>query len=245
MRPPAPADAGIRFDLTFDLRTGPAQALIATAGFMYTELARPGGLPAIPAACYELEAVLMTQLLMVVPSQLSPALHTEPTGTRRTMIREVMRFIDEHPAAETSTADLAAMAGISTRALQAGFQDIAGTSPTAYLRGVRLDHVHLELAADASGSVTEVAARWGFFHPGRFARQYRERFGVLPSETARRAMSWQSGTRPPVYGQARNGAAAPSERAKPAASFSPPTWPGRDARWVSAYRSTRADATSA
>ncbi|MYS46588.1 helix-turn-helix domain-containing protein, partial [Streptomyces sp. SID5998] len=30
-------------------------------------------------------------------------------------------------------------------------------------------------------------ARWGFFHPSRFARQYRERFGVLPSETARGA----------------------------------------------------------
>ena len=53
-----PTDSGIRFDLTFDLRTGPAQALIATAGFLCAELARPGGLATIPAACHELEAVL-------------------------------------------------------------------------------------------------------------------------------------------------------------------------------------------
>jgi len=86
-----------------------------------------------------------------------------------------MAFLDENPAAEMSTADLAAMAGISARALQAGFQELVGMPPSAYLRGVRLDLVHLELASGDHGSVTDVAARWGCFHPGRFAHQYRER----------------------------------------------------------------------
>jgi transcriptional regulator GlxA family with amidase domain len=27
--------------------------------------------------------------------------------------------------------------------------------------------------------------RWGFFHQSRFAQQYRERFGELPSQTLR------------------------------------------------------------
>jgi transcriptional regulator GlxA family with amidase domain len=58
-----------------------------------------------------------------------------------------MAFLDENPAAEMSTADLAAMAGISARALQAGFQELVGMPPSAYLRGVRLDLVHLELAS--------------------------------------------------------------------------------------------------
>ncbi|GHB73998.1 transcriptional regulator [Streptomyces viridiviolaceus] len=176
---------GIRFDLTFDLRGGPGQALVATAGFMYAELTRPGGLAAMPTACRELEALLMTQLLMAVPNQLSPVLYGSPAPTRRSKIRAVMEFIDEHPAAATSTADLAAMVGVSARALQLGFQEAVGMSPTAYLRGVRLDRAHLELSLGTGGSVTEVAARWGFFHPSRFARQYRQRFGLLPSETAR------------------------------------------------------------
>jgi AraC-like DNA-binding protein len=37
------------------------------------------------------------------------------------------------------------------------------------------------------GSVTDVAFRWGFTHPGRFADAYRERFGQASSETLRRA----------------------------------------------------------
>ena len=94
-----------------------------------------------------------------------------------------MEYINEHPEDEITTADLAAVAALSPRAIQAGFRDLLGVPPTAYLRGVRLDRVHLELAS--GGSATDVATRWGFFHLSRFAEQYRKRFGALPSETAR------------------------------------------------------------
>ncbi len=61
-------------------------------------------------------------------------------------------------------------------------------TPTAYLRRVRLDHAHRELvgAADGDGlTVTEVAYRWGFSSPSRFAERYRAAFGVAPSQTLR------------------------------------------------------------
>jgi AraC-like DNA-binding protein len=181
-------DEEIRFALAFDVSSGAGQALLATASFLYVELARPGGLATMPTALCELESVLMTQLLLTIPSQLTTVLQARPACTRRSKIREIMEYIDENPDAEMSTADLAARACISARALQAGFQEIAGMSPMTYVRGVRLDRVHLELASGTYGSVTDVAARWGFFHPGRFARQYRERFGELPSSTARHGM---------------------------------------------------------
>jgi AraC-like DNA-binding protein len=52
---------------------------------------------------------------------------------------------------------------------------------------VRLDHVRTELlhSDPAEVRVTEVAMRWGFFHQSRFAQQYRDRFGELPSATLR------------------------------------------------------------
>lgn len=176
----------IRFDLTFDISSPAGQSLVATAGFLYAELGRPGGLATMPTACHDLEAMLMTQLLMVVPSQLSATLHGDDLPTRRAKVHRIREYIDAHPEDSLTTADLASTAGVSARALQAGFHDLVGMSPMAYLRGVRLDRVHLELAGGVGRSVTDVAASWGFFHPGRFAQQYRARFGALPSDTARR-----------------------------------------------------------
>ena len=126
------------------------------------------------------------QLLLAVPSQLSAVLEEKPAHTRRSKVREVMEYIDAHPQQDLSTAELAGMVGVSVRALQAGFQDLVGRSPRAYVRGVRLDRVHYELTTDPHTSVTEAAGRWGFYHPARFAQPYRQRFGELPSESARR-----------------------------------------------------------
>jgi len=53
---------------------------------------------------------------------------------------------------------------------------------------VRLDRVRTDLSMGRSESVSASAARWGLFHLGRFARQYREKFGELPSETLNRSM---------------------------------------------------------
>ncbi|WP_409180708.1 AraC family transcriptional regulator [Amycolatopsis sp. VS8301801F10] len=180
-----PVREEIDFDLTFSLRSSTAQSFLATVGFLYAELSRDGGLAAVPAACHEFESALMTQLLMTVPSSLSARLHSRPAHTRGSRIREVVDYLDRNPEKSVTTADLAAMAAISPRALQAGFQEAVGKSPMAYLRAVRLDRVRRELLSGAADSVTDVAARWGFHHPGRFAQQYRERFGMLPSETAR------------------------------------------------------------
>lgn len=179
----------IDFDLTFDLVSGAAQSLLATAAFVYAELTRPGGIAAIPAACQELEAALMTQLLFVVPSQLSRILHGEASAGRPAKIREALAIIDEDPSAPLTTAQLAARVGMSLRSLQLGFQEGVGMTPTAYLCRARLDRVHEDLLLGANGSVTDIAMRWGFFHPGRFAQQYRARFGQLPSQTA----GWRAG----------------------------------------------------
>jgi AraC-like DNA-binding protein len=176
----------VEFDLTFDLTSPAAQSLCATAGFVHGELLRPGGAAAFAPACRELETALMTQLLLAVPSQLSRFLHTTYGTTRSAHIREIIRRIDLDPEPDLVASDLAAEAGISVRSLQLGFQETVGMTPTAYLRVARLDRVHAELLTGTGRNVTDTAMRWGFHHPGRFSQQYRERFGVLPSETSRR-----------------------------------------------------------
>ena len=58
----------------------------------------------------------------------------------------------------------------------------------AYLKQKRLEAARKTLLAaePSTTSITEVATQWGFCHLGRFARDYRQLFGELPSETIKR-----------------------------------------------------------
>jgi AraC-like DNA-binding protein len=101
-------------------------------------------------------------------------------------IRRAVEFIEANAGLGITVSDIARFARLSSRGLQAAFQRHLNTSPAAYLRSYRLGQAHRELieADPRSGqSVAEIAARWGFLHPGRFAAAYREQFGVPPSNT--------------------------------------------------------------
>jgi AraC family ethanolamine operon transcriptional activator len=58
--------------------------------------------------------------------------------------------------------------------------------PARYLRILRLNAARRALLSGRAGSVTAAATDFGFFHFGRFARDYRGLFGEAPSETMRR-----------------------------------------------------------
>jgi len=83
-------------------------------------------------------------------------------------------------------ADLVAAAGVAGRTLLQHFRDAKGVSPIRYLRNARFAKVREALArAQPGDSVTAIAMSWGFTHMGRFAVEYRKRFGESPSETLR------------------------------------------------------------
>jgi AraC-like DNA-binding protein len=183
-----PVGQAARFSLGFDLTTSGGQALLAAVRFLWSELARPGGIATVPLAQEHLEYAVLAQLVTVIPNNYSEEIARDATTMRQRRVRKVIDLIEAHPEQVLSTGHLAASAGVSERALQLAFRAETGTSPAAYVRSVRLDRVHAELRSGAAaGTVTEVAARWGFFHPSRFAQQYRARFGALPSETLTRA----------------------------------------------------------
>ncbi|MEV6283887.1 helix-turn-helix transcriptional regulator [Kribbella sp. NPDC051770] len=101
-------------------------------------------------------------------------------------VRRAVAFIESHPDGDIGPADIAAAAHVSVRAIQLAFRKHLGTTPMGYLRKVRLAQAHQELLAGGPGvSVSGVAARWGFFHPGRFAAEYQTAYGVSPSATLR------------------------------------------------------------
>ncbi len=103
-------------------------------------------------------------------------------------IQRAEEFLVSQIAAPVSLAEVAQVAGVSTRALSRAFKDRHGMGVIGFLKQRRLEAIHRDLltAERDSTSVTEVALRYGANHLGRFAAEYRRQFGEYPSDTLRR-----------------------------------------------------------
>lgn len=105
------------------------------------------------------------------------------------------RFVERADAYVRSCSDrlvtvseLCSALNTSRRSLQTGFQEALGISPHAYMRAVSLNRVrsHLKCADSPYFNVQDTAAAYGFWHMSQFARDYRQMFGELPSDTLKR-----------------------------------------------------------
>lgn len=175
------------FDFGLDLTTGPGRSLLKSVRFLADELDRPDGLVEMPLAREQLEAFVMTQLLHVGRHQYTDVLRAPAEAVRLGRLAPVVEYMEANADEPLTPQELARVGCMSVRTLHASFQQTFGESPMAYLRRIRLDHVRAELLrSDASQvRVTDVAMKWGFFHQSRFAQQYRDHFGELPSRTLR------------------------------------------------------------
>jgi AraC-like DNA-binding protein len=100
-------------------------------------------------------------------------------------LKEAVAFIHRHAAGDVSINDIAGAVHLTPRAVQYLFRRQLDTTPTEYMRRVRLHRAHQELLAGerAGTTVTEIAQRWGFAHTGRFAVLYRQTYGQSPHAT--------------------------------------------------------------
>jgi len=90
----------------------------------------------------------------------------------------------------TLITDFCRAASVSPRTLSRALRAIHSTTPRRYLQELRLSQARQALLSlDAAfETVTQVAMRFGFHELGRFAVDYRARFGESPSETLRREL---------------------------------------------------------
>jgi AraC-like DNA-binding protein len=103
-------------------------------------------------------------------------------------LRRAVAFIEANPDVDITVADIARAAYVTPRAVQLAFRRHLDTTPTDYLRRVRLDHAHQDLVQASPGdgtTITTVSYRWGFPSPSQFAASYRAAYGVRPSDTLR------------------------------------------------------------
>jgi AraC family ethanolamine operon transcriptional activator len=157
------------------------RTLRAAFGAFVAALHRDPPALADPAVAVVAEDQLLGSLLQATAP--SPIILYPPH--RHRMARAAARFMRECLDSPTSIRAISETLGVSWRALDSGFRELFGMTPSAYLRACRLDAVRRALidADPASSTVTGIATRWGFFHFGRFAADYRKRFGEAPSIT--------------------------------------------------------------
>jgi len=108
---------------------------------------------------------------------------------RADLLRRFERLADAQYAERHSIAELAQTLGVGRRTLEEAFRDYVGLSPARYVAVLRLNAMRRELlhASADNPRVAELASRYGVVHLGRFANDYRQMFGELPSQTLRRA----------------------------------------------------------
>ena len=182
-----PVAEPLDFSVSMDLTEGAGAALLSAVRFLQTEIDRPGGIADAPLARAQLETYVMTALLHGVPHRYSDDLRTPSEREHPAAVRRAVDHIEDHAGEPLTVPQLARQAGVSTRSLQISFARHLGTTPSEYLRDVRLARAHADLVAGnpSDTSVTERAAAWGFVHLSRFSEQYRRKYGVLPSQTLR------------------------------------------------------------
>jgi AraC-like DNA-binding protein len=104
------------------------------------------------------------------------------------IMRRFRRVVEGNPDQPLYIPELCKAIGVSERTLRICCQEQLGVGPKRYLQFCRL---HLARRALRKGlpdttSVTEIATRYGFWHFGRFAGEYRSLFAEPPSSTLHR-----------------------------------------------------------
>ncbi|MCE1185186.1 MAG: helix-turn-helix domain-containing protein [Rhodocyclales bacterium] len=130
------------------------------------------------------EGILGTVISIIGnPESVDPGPRTS-VGRQQVVARaiEYMRTRIDEPI---SVSDLCTALQVSRRTLQYCFEEVLQINPVSYLKALRLNGVRKELRSSdpLRTAIQDVAARWGFWHLSRFAQEYRQMFGELPSET--------------------------------------------------------------
>jgi len=158
--------AGMRHYLGRLLRKGREPGRIGTKGFRH-------------AIEFELPGRILTALAIGRPAK-PPTLRMRDHAVQRSM--EFIRASDGRPI---TVRELCREVRVSWRTLEYAFRERFDMTPKAYPKSVRLNGVRRDLRNFGSKDtkVAEVAGRWGFWHIGQMAADYRQMFRELPSET--------------------------------------------------------------
>ena len=179
-----------RGELTFDAAIGVdqpyAQGLLRLIEFLSQLLDSTASV--LPEAVWrELEQAVQVAFLYASRHSSSHLLEGQESLPGSSLVRQLENFIEANWRDAITIERLTAEAGVSSRAIFRAFERSRGYSPMAFAKAVRLKRAReILMSGDPAVTVLATAFNCNFASPGHFAREYRETFGELPSETLAR-----------------------------------------------------------
>ena len=181
--------AGLRFESIAPVSSARRALWSGTAAYLCHELVSSATAEISPLMAAEMTRLAAAAMLETFPNTAMTTPYLPGPGRAPpAAVRRAAAFIDAHAGQPITLADIAAAAGVTGRALQYAFRRHYDTTPTGYLRQVRLEHAHRDLLAAAPADGTTVAAiarTWGWASPAGFTAAYRRRYGQPPGQTLR------------------------------------------------------------
>lgn len=177
------------------LAFAPAAYRIEDDGLMLTgvlttlvqSLARGRDALATPGVSTHVRELITSVVLGLSASCRAGALGASPDVGVPSYVLQAERYIARHLDDAICIDDLVRNTGVPRRTLYAGFRKHRGMSPMALLKTRRLHAVMSALKQPRRDdqTVTRLAMTYGFYHLGRFSKDFKDMFGVLPSQVQR------------------------------------------------------------
>jgi len=178
-----PLPRAIEFERGASFRSPALQSLRRMIRFLVAEMESSEARFA-PAALAEFEQALIDSFLRGRRRNFSNLLESPSGSLARWQVRLTGEYIAAHRNAPLTLEAISAAVGISARTICPAFQASRGHTPMAFVKALRLGRAQTMLReARTTATVADVAYSSGFRSHGRFAGEYKRRFGELPSET--------------------------------------------------------------
>jgi AraC-binding-like domain len=117
-----PVSSVIEFDFQFALSGPRGQVLLESVEFLARELERPGGLAEMPLPREQLEAFVLTQLLMSARHPYTDELNSPAQPTQLGRLKPVVEYLECNADMPLTPVELARVGCMSVRTLHASFQ---------------------------------------------------------------------------------------------------------------------------
>lgn len=134
-----------------------------------------------------MERSILDSQLLIISNTFNPSVKQTERGKKshERIIRQSNDFLEIISYKPIHLMDLCNALNVGVRTLYYAFNEYYGISPIKYLRLLRYSKARRDLVNSDSErtSVTDIAAKWHFWHFGRFSVEYKSLYGESPSET--------------------------------------------------------------